>query len=71
MINGILSLITFKNKTTRESDCGIYLLCSSIITLLTMIIFLLKFVILLLSHMGLIKNRLFLNIQCHSIDFIL
>ena len=70
-INGILSLITFKNKTTRESGCGIYLLCSSIITLLTMIIFLLKFLILLLSQMGSIKNRLFLNIQCHSIDFLL
>jgi hypothetical protein len=36
-----------------------------------MIIFLLKFLILLLSHMGLIKNRLFLDVQCHSIDFIL
>ncbi len=71
IINGISLLITFKNKKTRQSGCGIYLLCLSINTLLIMIIFLLKFFILLLSQMGSIKNRLFLNVQCHSIDFFL
>ena len=67
----ILSLITFKNKKTRESGCGIYLLCSSIITLITMIIFTLKFWILVISHMGSIKNESFLNIHCTLIDFFL
>jgi hypothetical protein len=71
IINGILSLIAFKNKKTRESGCGIYLLCSSIITLLLMIIFTFKFWILIVSQIGLIQNRLILNIQCHSIDFLL
>jgi hypothetical protein len=71
IINGILSLITFKNKKTRESGCGIYLLCSSIISLLTMIIFTLKFLILVISQMGSITNRSFLNVQCILIDFIL
>jgi hypothetical protein len=69
--NGILSLITFKNKTTRESGCGLYLFSSSIITLLTMVIFFLKFLILLLSQMGSIINRSFLTIECHSMDFLL
>ena len=41
-VNGILCLITFKNKITCESGCGIYRLCSSVITILTMIIFILK-----------------------------
>jgi hypothetical protein len=69
--NGILSLITFQNKTTRESGCGLYLLSSSIITLLAIMVFFLKFLILLLSQMGSINNRSFLTIQCHSIDFLL
>jgi hypothetical protein len=69
--NGILSLITFKNKTTHESGCDLYLFSSSIITLLTMVIFFFKFLILLLSQMGSINNRLFLTIECHSVDFLL
>ena len=71
LIDGISSLMTFKNKITRESGCGIYLFCSSILVLLIMIVFLLKFSILLLSQMGQIQNQLFLTIQCRSIDFLL
>ena len=71
IINGVLSLITFKNRKTRESGCGIYLLCSSIIILLLMISFTIKFWILIVSQIGLITNRLFLTIQCHSIDFLI
>ena len=61
LANGVLSLITFQNKTSRKSGCGIYLLSSSVTVLLTMIVFLLKFTILLLSQMGTITNRSFLN----------
>ena len=70
-INGVLSLITFTNKMTRESGCGIYLFTSSIMILWTMVVFVLKFSILLLAQMRLITNQLFLTIQCHSIDFLL
>ncbi|CAF2569210.1 unnamed protein product [Rotaria sp. Silwood2] len=70
-INGALALITFNNKTICEVGCGLYLLGSSITTLLTTIIFGLKFWILLLAQMALISNRLFLQIQCLSLDFIL
>ncbi|CAF4353476.1 unnamed protein product [Rotaria sp. Silwood2] len=70
-INGILAVITFSNKTVCEVGCGLYLLGSSITTLLTTIIFGLKFWILLLAQMALISNRLFLQIQCLSLDFIL
>ncbi|CAF4136103.1 unnamed protein product [Rotaria sp. Silwood2] len=69
--NGILALITFNNKTICEVGCGLYLLGSSITTLLTTIIFGLKFWILLLAQMALINNRLLLQIQCLSLDFIL
>ena len=62
---------TFKDKTTRESGCGLYLLACSIITLMIMVVFLLKFFILLLSQIGPIKNRGVLIVQCHSIDYLL
>jgi hypothetical protein len=71
LINGIFSLMTFKNKVVREVGCGLYLLGSSITTLLTTIMFGLKFFILLLTQMTIISNRSFLLFQCHSIDFIL
>ncbi|UJR07191.1 hypothetical protein I4U23_011479 [Adineta vaga] len=70
-INGILSLITFKNKNIREVGCGLYLFYSSITTLLIMILFALKFWILIFTQIYLIKNRLFLQIQCISLDFLL
>ncbi|CAF0745807.1 unnamed protein product [Adineta steineri] len=71
LINGILSIITFKNKSVREVGCGIYLLGSSITTLLTMLIFGLKFWILILAQMSIISNELFLKIQCISLDYLL
>ncbi|CAF1466728.1 unnamed protein product [Rotaria sp. Silwood1] len=71
LINGILSLITFKSRSICEIGCGFYLLSSSITTLLTTFIFGLKFCILLLAQMTIISNRLFLQIQCLSLDFLL
>jgi hypothetical protein len=71
LINGILSLLTFMNKTVRQVGCGLYLLCSSITTLFITIMFGLKFFILLFSHMSIISNRSFLSGQCYSFDFIL
>jgi hypothetical protein len=63
--------MTFKNKTAREVGCGLYLLGSSITTLLITMMFGLKFLILLLAQMAIIFNRSFLSFQCHSFDFIL
>jgi len=42
-INGIFSLITFSNKELRKVGCGIYLLASSIISLLAITMFTMKF----------------------------
>ena len=69
--NGILSLITFKEKKSRDVGCGIYLFISSLNTLLIMIIFTFKVWILVFSQMKSITNRSFLSLQCSSIDFIL
>jgi hypothetical protein len=69
--NGIVLLITFKDKKARSSGCGIYLFCLSFNTLLTMIIFTLKVWILVFSQMKSITNQSFLSVQCYSIDFLL
>ena len=71
LVNGVLSLMTFKNQVICEVGCGIYLLAPSITTLLTTIFFGLKVWILLLAQMSIIENRTFLTIQCYSIDFFL
>ncbi|CAF2836494.1 unnamed protein product [Rotaria sp. Silwood2] len=70
-INGSLSIITFNNRETRQIGCGIYLLGSSITTVVIMIIFALKFWILVITQITYITNRLFLRYQCVSIDFLL
>ncbi len=71
LINGIFSIITFKNKIVREIGCGFYLIGSSINTLLIIIIFAFKFGILILAQMTIISSRSFLLFQCYLIDFIL
>jgi hypothetical protein len=43
LINSILSLITFQNKTVRDLGCGIYLFSTSLINLFLMIIFPIKY----------------------------
>lgn len=71
LINGILSFMTFKNKKPREVGCGYFLLGSSITTIFTMNMLAIKFWILTNAQMGQITNRLFLYVQCRSVDFIL
>jgi hypothetical protein len=71
LINGILSTITFQNKKLREVGCGVYLLGSSITTLLTTIMFAFKFWLLIFVQMTLIGNRSFIYWQCISVDFLL
>ncbi|CAF1642009.1 unnamed protein product, partial [Adineta ricciae] len=43
MINSLFSYLTFQNKDTRQVGCGLYLLASSITSLLTISMFLINF----------------------------
>jgi len=70
LTNGIFYVIRFKNKIVREVGCGLYLLGSSIIILLTMMMFGLK-ILILLTKITIISKRSFLSFQCYSIDFVL
>jgi hypothetical protein len=70
-ISNLLSIMTFLQKKILEVGCGIYLLSSSILSVLTMIIFGYKFLSLLAIQMALITNERFLYVNCKMIDFLL
>ena len=71
IINTILSIITFQTKKSLDVGCGIYLLISSITSILTMTMFTLKFFLLIFSQMSIIKNYSFLYINCIMMDITL
>ncbi|CAF1499289.1 unnamed protein product [Adineta ricciae] len=71
LINAVGSFITFKNKTVLKVGCGVYLLGSSITTILTIVLFAMKYFVYLSTQISTSSNRIFLQIQCHSIDFLL
>ena len=69
-INSICAMLTFRQQSLCQVGCGIYLFTVSVTTLLTTIIFGLKFWLLIQIQRGIITNRVFLMIQCYSIDFL-
>jgi hypothetical protein len=71
MINSILAIITFSREKSLEMGCGIYLLASSITSLLTMIVFLMKFWFLFYSHQDLPNKKKILDGNCFGIELIL
>ena len=71
LINGILSCITFQNKELRKVGCGMYLLASSITSLITISMFTVKFWFSLLTHMNVFIRPSVLLGGCRSIEPIL
>ena len=63
-INGIFSLITFRNKELRKVGCGIYLLASSITSLLTITMFTIKFWFVILIQQYSIVRSSILRTDC-------
>ncbi|CAF3947495.1 unnamed protein product [Rotaria sp. Silwood1] len=70
-ISSLFSFLTFRSPATRNVGCGLYLLTSSIVSMITMSVFTMKFWFLLASQKGSINNRSFVQAQCMSIDFLL
>ena len=70
LVNSVLSLITFSDEATRTVGSGIYLLGSSITTLLSVTMLALKVTILIATQMALSQHRSFLRLQCTSVDFL-
>jgi hypothetical protein len=70
-INSVLSLLTFKNKELRKVGCGMYLLASSITSLITISIFTVKFWFVLLTQMNVSTSLSVLRGGCVSIEPVL
>ncbi|CAF4978062.1 unnamed protein product, partial [Rotaria sp. Silwood1] len=68
IINGILSILTFKRKSCQEVGCGIYLLASSITSIIIVILFSLKFWFLIYSYKDIIIKRIILLSNCMIIE---
>ena len=66
--NGICSLITFQNKDLRKVGCGIYLLASSITSLLTITIFTIKFWFVIFIEMYSNVSSVILRTDCVFIN---
>jgi hypothetical protein len=71
LISSLLTFLTFRMKNARIVGCGLYLLASSITSMVLMIVLTIKFLLLLKSQMGSINNRLFIHVQCVSLDYFL
>ncbi|CAF3725293.1 unnamed protein product [Rotaria sp. Silwood1] len=67
-LNGSLSIITFYDKKLREVGCGIYLLGSSIISLLKISVFALNFWLLFIVQSNLVTDHSFLLARCVTIE---
>jgi hypothetical protein len=71
IINGFFSFQTFRGKEARIVGCGLYLFTSSIISMCTIVVLSLKFTFFIASQTNSINSRLFLQIQCILMDFLL
>ena len=67
-INGAFSILTFQNKDVRKVGCGVYLLTSSITSLLTICMFTIKFWFVVLIQMASHANFTVLRGGCIFIE---
>jgi hypothetical protein len=68
LINSILSFLTFQSKDLRRVGCGIYLLTSSITSLLTISMFTVKFWFVVLTQMNVSISRSVLQGGCVFVE---
>ncbi|CAF3463806.1 unnamed protein product [Rotaria socialis] len=71
LINGFLSIITFRLENPRSVGCGIYLLTASIMSILTITFFTLKYLFFVITQLTIVRNRMFILGQCLILDFFL
>ena len=68
LINSILSLLTFQSEDLREVGCGMYLLASSVTSLLTICMFTVKFWFVVLTQINISTSLSVLREGCISIE---
>ena len=70
-VGSFFSFLTFRRKKICTVGCGLYLLTSSVTSMIIMCVFAMKFWFLLVSQMISIGNRSFVLVQCVCVDFLL
>lgn len=68
LISGVLSWITFQSKSLQKAGCVMYLLASSITSLLTISMFTVKFWFVVLTQMNISSSLIILRGGCKSIE---
>ncbi|CAF3971059.1 unnamed protein product, partial [Adineta steineri] len=71
LINSILSFITFQHKDSQQVGCGMYLLTSSITSLLATTMLIIKFWFVIFTHINVSTSLSVLHGGCVSIEPIL
>ncbi|CAF1324490.1 unnamed protein product [Adineta steineri] len=71
LINSVLSFTTFQSKDSQQVGCGMYLLASSITSLLAISTFIIKFWFVVLTHINASTSLSILRAGCASIEPIL
>ena len=70
LVDAVLSILTFQAKKIRQVGCGLYLLATSITSLLVITTLAIKIYLLIISQMGLITRRSFMLGHCIVMDFL-
>ena len=71
LINGLLSILTFRRQSVIQVGCGVYLLANSIVSVLTISFFTIKYWQLIVFQMNIITNDSFIFINCKLTDVLL
>ena len=69
-IDALLSMWIFRAPRIRQTACGLYLMATSISSLLVVTTFAMKMTLMLASHMGAVTHRSFLLTHCITMDFV-
>ena len=69
MIDALFSIWTFQAPKIRHTGCGLYLLATSITSLLAITSFAMKMTFMVVSQMGIVTHRSFLLGHCITMDF--
>ncbi|CAF0832608.1 unnamed protein product [Adineta ricciae] len=71
LLNGLLSVLTFRRKIVLQMGSGVYLLINSVISLLTITVFTIKYWQLIAFHTNYITNRSLIHFSCKLTDVLL
>ena len=69
LIDALLSIWTFRVPMIQKTGCGLYLMATSITSLLAIAAFTMKMIFMIVSQMGALAQRSFLLGHCITMDF--